>query len=286
LADAAVPLAVGIAAAAALVLAVALAARGADVTTLGVLILLPLSAFETVTPLADAARQVLRSADAASRIAPLLTAPPARPRGPLPAPAEPVLRLRHGDEDVEIDWCGRLFVAGPSGAGKTTMLLALAGLDERGGTVTVDGRPSTDYAEPSATVALFGEDAHVFATSVAENCRVATGSATDAEIEAALRRVGLERWLAGLPDGVGTLLPDGAGSLSGGQRRRLLLARALLSPAPVVLLDEPAEHLDRGDADAVLADILDPAGLFAGRTVVVAGHRPPPGVPTVTVGGA
>ncbi|MDF0528424.1 thiol reductant ABC exporter subunit CydC [Tsukamurella sp. 8F] len=279
-ADAATPLAVGIAAVAALLLAVPLS-RHADVTTIGVLILLPLSAFETVAPLADAARQLLRSTEAASRLAPLLHSPEARPRGDLPAPSEPDLYLVRDPRDIEVPWCGRLFVGGASGAGKTTLLLALAGLDARGGEVTVDGRPASEYADPTAAVALFREDAHVFATSVAENCRVAAGSATDEQIAAALARVGLAAWLAGLPDGIATLLPDGSASLSGGQRRRLLLARALLSPAPVVLLDEPTEHLDRADADALLADIADPAGMFTGRTVVIAGHSAPPGLPVV-----
>ncbi|CAM3629740.1 ABC transporter ATP-binding protein [Tsukamurella ocularis] len=164
---------------------------------------------------------------------------------------------------------------GASGSGKTTLLLALAGLDDRGGEVLVDGAPAREYADLPAAVGFFGEAAHVFATTVAENCRVARGDATDGEIDAALRRVGLGHWLDGLPGGVLTPLEDGAASLSGGQRRRLLLARALLSPAAVILLDEPTEHLDDADAQRLLAEILDPGGLFPGRTVVVAGHADP-----------
>ncbi|WP_019202217.1 thiol reductant ABC exporter subunit CydC [Tsukamurella sp. 1534] len=270
LADAAVPLAVGVAVLGALLLAFT-RAGAADPMTLGILILLPLSAFEAVAPLPDAARQYVRSADAASRLAPLLDLVPAPAAGERTVAGRPVLELdglvlRPGD---------RLLVRGESGAGKTTLLLALAGLDTRGGRVLVDGAPAADYADLPAAVGFFGEDAHVFATSLAENCRVARGDATDAEIETALRAVGLGPWIDGLTDGVHTALDHGADSLSGGQRRRLLLARALVSRATVVLLDEPTEHLDRADAGRLLDEILDPAGLFRGRTVVVAGHAAP-----------
>ncbi|MDP0398210.1 thiol reductant ABC exporter subunit CydC [Tsukamurella strandjordii] len=270
LADAALPLAVGVAAIAALLLAFGRAGH-ADPTTLGILVLLPLSVFEALAPLPDVARQYVRSADAASRLAPLLTLP-AVPVGTAPAPSHPSLRLG----DIALAPGERLAVRGESGAGKTTLLLALAGLDGRGGEVLVDGRPAADYADLPAAVAFFGEDAHVFATSIAENCRVARGDVSDEEVRLALRAVGLGEWIEGLPDGVRTPLEQGADSLSGGQRRRLLLARALVSTAPVVLLDEPTEHLDRADAARLLREILDPAGLFPGRTVVVAGHAAPP----------
>ncbi|GAB3129566.1 thiol reductant ABC exporter subunit CydC [Tsukamurella serpentis] len=269
LADAAVPLAVGLALIAALLLG-AERAGAVEATTLGILILLPLSAFEAVSTLPEAARQYVRSTDAAARIARLLRLE-AVPEGTREVPAHPVLTL--GDLTVEPG--ERLLVRGDSGSGKTTLLLALAGLDRRGGTAALNGTPVAEFADVPSVVGFFGEAAHVFATSVAENCRVARGSATDAEIETALRRVGLGPWLDELPSGVHTDLDRGADSLSGGQRRRLLLARALLSEVTVVLLDEPTEHLDRDDAARLLEQILDPAGLFAGRTVVVAGHARP-----------
>ncbi|MET9329445.1 ATP-binding cassette domain-containing protein, partial [Tsukamurella sp. NPDC003166] len=270
LADAAVPLAVGLAAIAALLFA-GTRAGAVDATTLGILILLPLSAFEAVSTLPDAARQYVRSVDAAGRIAPLLTLPVAL-SGTASVSVHPALRLG----DLELAPGDRLVVRGESGAGKTTLLLALAGLDARGGEVLVDGAPASTLADLPTAVGFFGEAAHVFATTVAENVRVARGDATEAEIDAALRRVGLGEWMDSLPDGVRTALEHGADSLSGGQRRRLLLARALVSDVAVVLLDEPTEHLDRADASRLLAAILDPGGLFPGRTVVVAGHAAPP----------
>ena len=106
---------------------------------------------------------------------------------------------------------------------------------------------------------------------------MAHGDCQDDELTAALHRVGLVRWLADLPDGLATVLTGGAQALSAGQRRRLLLARVLLSPAGIVLLDEPTEHLDAADAEPVLRQLLDPvSGLIAeDRTVVVATHHLP-----------
>src|SRR6185312_11538280 len=107
---------------------------------------------------------------------------------------------------------------------------------------------------------------------------------------AALAAVGLGGWLAGLPEGLSTVLTGGAQAVSAGQRRRLLLARAVVSPARIVLLDEPTEHLDPTDANAVLRDLLSPnSGLMAAdRTVVVATHHVPNDIrcPELSIGSA
>jgi ATP-binding cassette, subfamily C, bacterial CydC len=105
---------------------------------------------------------------------------------------------------------------------------------------------------------------------------VVLGDAQDSELEAALARVGLAAWLADLPDGLSTMLVAGETALSAGQRRRLLLARAVLSTFPVVLLDEPTEHLDADDGRRILTELLTPDAFFpADRTVVVATHHLP-----------
>ncbi len=93
-------------------------------------------------------------------------------------------------------------------------------------------------------------------------------------------RVGLSDWLAGLPEGLDTVLPGGAAAVSAGQRRRLLLARVLISPVPVVLLDEPTEHLDDADSARLLLALLDARGALTApeRTVVVATHQLPDAV--------
>jgi ATP-binding cassette subfamily C protein CydC len=88
--------------------------------------------------------------------------------------------------------------------------------------------------------------------------------------------VGLDDWLDAQPDGLSTVLVGGAAAVSAGQRRRLLLARALISTVPTVLLDEPTEHLDACDGSELLSRLLTPGALFkADRTVVVATHHLP-----------
>ncbi len=95
------------------------------------------------------------------------------------------------------------------------------------------------------------EDAHIFGTTVLENLRVANGSTSKQQARDALEAVQLGTWLDSLPAGLDTLLGAGGNTVSGGERRRLLLARALLSPAPIHLIDEPAEHLDADGIDAL-----------------------------------
>ena len=139
------------------------------------------------------------------------------------------------------------------------------------GSVTLDGQPVQfiDEHDMVSRVGFFAEDAHVFATTVRDNLLVARGDCTDDELVDALHRVGLREWLGRLPDGLATVLTGGAQALSAGQRRRLLLARALLSRVPIVLLDEPTEHLDAYDATPILAALLDPGR----RTLRARAHR-------------
>ncbi|MGC5615823.1 thiol reductant ABC exporter subunit CydC [Georgenia sp. Z1491] len=177
-------------------------------------------------------------------------------------------------QDLEVAWPGgptvarvdldltpgrSVAVVGPSGIGKSTVLATLAGLLEpTAGAVTIDGRDPAGLTSDlrAATVTLTAEDAHVFATSVLENLRVGRGDVTATEAAALLTQVGLGEWLAGLTDGLATRLGSDATTISGGERRRLLLARALASRAPLVLLDEPAEHLDPELADELVTDLL------------------------------
>lgn len=182
------------------------------------------------------------------------------------------------DVDLVLEPGRRVAVAGPSGAGKTTLLLTLAGLlPPVAGTVRLDGEDVTALPRARVVDAVVPttEDAHVFGTSVLENLRVARGDVTEPEAADALARVGLGGWLADLPDGLATLLgPDGR-TVSGGERRRLLLARALVADAPLLLVDEPAEHLDVPTADALLEHLwhLPPTRHGAARGVLVVTHR-------------
>ena len=242
---------------------------------LGVLALLPLAAFESVAALPGAAVAVTGAAGAARRLAELAGAAESdvdEPSTREPGPARPMLRARglrygHGRDvgaaDLDLPFGARHTIVGPSGSGKTTLLMTLAGLlPPRGGEFRADG-------------ALFvAEDGHVFATTVRDNLAVGAPRATDELMSATLHAVGLGTWAEGLPDGLSTVLPSGAADLSGGQRRRLLLARALLTDAPILLLDEPFEHLDDAGAAELRAilDAPDLPGARAERTVVVVEH--------------
>ena len=234
--------AVGISVLGAIVAAIGIASAVAPMTA-AILMLLPLSAFEATAALPAAAVQLTRSRIAARRLRDL-TEPGSDTRT---RPAVPHVELEPG---------ARLAVTGPSGSGKTTLLMAMA--------------------ENPSQAAFFAEDAHLFATTVRDNLLVARGDATDQELRNTLRRVGLGNWLDALPDGLSTVLVGGAAAVSAGQRRWLLLARALISTVPTVLLDEPTEHLDAADSSRLLTELLTPGALFPpDRTVVVATHHLP-----------
>lgn len=300
-------LAVGIAVLAALLLGVPALVDGriAEVD-LAVLVLTPLAAFEATSVLPAAAIQIHRSRAAAGRLMAVLDDAAVPDDAPVPPAAAsavdrdgvPGAGPRLTARGLAVGWPGRVpvvtgldvdlapgrsvVVVGPSGVGKTTLLLTLAGfLPPRAGEVLLDGIPLADV-DPSvrlSRLALTTEDAHVFETTVLENLRVARGDATEAEARDALVRAGLGDWLAGLPDGLGTALGSDARSVSGGERRRLLLARSLLATAPVLLIDEPAEHLDPATADRLVGDLLAaprdaaPDAEAPRRGVLVVTHR-------------
>lgn len=249
---------------------------------MGVLVLLPLAAFESVAALPGAAVAVTGAAGAARRLAeltdsgdsgePAATEASSRETPPNPAPDAPRVHARNlvyghdrdvGVRDLDLPFGARETIVEPSGSGKTTLLMTLAGLlPARGGECSADG-------------ALFvAEDGHVFATTVRDNLAVGAPRATDDMMAATLRAVGLGDWVAGLPDGLGTVLAAGAGDMSGGQRRRLLLARALLTDAPILLLDEPFEHLDDAGAAELRAILDSPVlpGTRPERTIIVVEH--------------
>jgi ABC-type multidrug transport system fused ATPase/permease subunit len=140
------------------------------------------------------------------------------------------------------------------------------------GSVTLDGVEIAELNsdEYRRVVGLVAQDAHVFDSTLEENLRLARREATADQLRAALDRVRLLDWAEGLPAGLASEVGERGGRISGGQRQRLSVARALLADFPVLVLDEPGEHLDTPTADAMLADLLD---LTQGRTTLLITHR-------------
>ena len=137
------------------------------------------------------------------------------------------------------------------------------------------GHPALDADELRTVIGLCEQDAHVFDSTLEANLRLAKPSATGGELRYALARARLLDWTDSLPRGLATPVGEHGARLSGGQRQRLALARVLLADFPVVILDEPAEHLDEDTADELTRDLLS---AVAGRTVLLITHRPvPPG---------
>ncbi len=267
---------------------------------LAVITLVPLAAFEATAALGPASVQLVTSAGAALRVIELVDAaqdsraslPEPTPLPPLEESEEPVLIAR----GLAVGWPGgpvvaegvdlelrpgrSLAVAGPSGIGKTTLLYTLAGLLEpRAGTVELNGLPVWSVPRPQVHehLSVTTEDAHVFATSVLENLRVAWGRLDAETAGQRLTEAGLGDWYRSLPQGLDTMLGEAGQGVSGGERRRLLLARALCCPARLMMLDEPGEHLDPVTADRLLGGLLaaghDAPGSGSARGVLVVTHR-------------
>ena len=261
-----------------------------DPVLLAVVALVPLAAFELVVGLPGTAQAMESAQRSAARLDSVINADP-----PVVEPKRPValpravrhdlrvrgLRARYAADapwvvdgvDLDLSPGRRIALVGPSGVGKSTLAAVLVRFVEYGGgSVQLDGVElhDVDGDDVRRLVGLVEQDAHVFDSTVRENVRLARPDASDRELLVALSRARLDDFVAALPLGLDTPVGEHGSSLSGGQRQRLAVARALLADFPILVLDEPSEHLDADTADALTADLL---AATEGRTTLLITHR-------------
>lgn len=250
-------------------------------------VLLTLAAFEAAGAIPRAGALAGHAAAAAARVLDAAS-PPATSEPPV-ADAPPIRGTALRFEDVRFAWPGRpptldglsldipagtrVAILGPSGSGKSTLAaLALKVVVPTQGRVVLGGADLAllPAAAVRARIAWLSQSTHVFADTVRNNLLLANPGADDQAVWQALQQAGLAEVVQALPEGLGTWIGEGGAGLSGGQLRRVALARALLSPAPILILDEPATGLDDTAERAFLTTLNDAA---PGRTVVLITHR-------------
>jgi ATP-binding cassette subfamily C protein CydCD len=249
------------------------------------LVLVPLALLDVLMTVPDAGAVAVRTRAARSRLAALERLLPAvtEPAAPMELTGPIGVRL----DGVSLGWTDRVAVAdldlpvapgqavgivGPSGCGKSTIAAALVRhLAPLRGDYRIDGYDAQEIGSPEVRrhVGLVDDDPYVFASSVRENLRLASPGADDRALVDALRAAGLSDWYAALPDGLDTFLGDGATGVSGGERARIGIARALLADPEVLVLDEPTAHLDTATARAVTDTVLAARSGTAGRRSMV-----------------
>jgi ATP-binding cassette subfamily C protein len=186
-----------------------------------------------------------------------------------PGAEEPVLR----DVDLTIPAGGSLALVGATGAGKSTLAALIAGIGTpQAGSVRVGpvDLAGVDEAGARALVSILTQETHVFSGPLADDLRLAAPEATDAELVDALRTVGADEWVDALPEGLGTRVGEGGERLDVTKVAQIALARLVLSPSPVVVLDESTAEAGSEGAAALERAVL---AACSGRTTLFVAHR-------------
>ncbi|EOY5421543.1 cysteine/glutathione ABC transporter ATP-binding protein/permease CydC [Cronobacter dublinensis] len=184
-------------------------------------------------------------------------------------PGQPQAALR--DITLDVAPGEHIVILGRTGCGKSTLLQLLTrAWDPTSGEVTLGGVPIASYHEAAlrATMSVVPQRVHLFSATLRDNLRLAAPDADDAALSAILKRTGLEKLLE--DEGLNAWLGEGGRQLSGGELRRLGIARALLHDAPMLLLDEPTEGLDAETERQILALVREVA---AHKTLLMVTHR-------------
>jgi thiol reductant ABC exporter CydC subunit len=259
-----------------------------DGVMVAVLAMLAITPFESVAPLPAAFERLGRSLGATDRLFEVIDAEPptSPPEQPVPIPAGRTLNVRDaivmsangsrilGPIDLTVRPGARVGIVGETGAGKTTLAHVICRFrDPDEGVVSLGGVDlrELDPDELRGVVGYEDDRAFLFRGSIAGNVRIGDSNATYDDVRATLDRVGFGEWLDELPGGLDYDVGEGGELVSGGQRRRLALARALLADFPILVLDEPISGLDPVTAEAVMNDLLDAA---RERSLILITHRP------------
>jgi ATP-binding cassette subfamily C protein CydC len=273
------------------VLAVACPAVTAGALTgpdLVMLLLFSGASFEAAGTLPGALQAIPGVAEALRRIGQLANAPPpvpdpTLPGEPLPMATDLVFRnvscshtnglsaLRGFNLRIPAGKCVAL--AGPSGSGKSTLVEVLLRFRDYDGSITVGGTELRSLTGENVRrlFSALPQQPHLFNTTIRENILLARPDAPGKDLSKAVSDSGLAPWVARLPQGLDTTVGEGASTVSGGELRRIALARALLKDAPILLLDEPTEGLDAAMEQSVVARLKE---RVRGRTVLMVSHRP------------
>jgi thiol reductant ABC exporter CydC subunit len=256
---------------------------------LAVLPLATIATFEAVQPLSRAVQLLDSTRGSARRLFELIDEPPSviDPEAPAPMPDTFGLEvrdlsfryapheawvLRH--LDVQVAAGERVALVGPSGCGKSTLLaLLLRFWDYQSGSIRVGDLDlrELDQEQVRRMFSVVPQDVHLFNATIEDNLALADGDADLATMTRACRLAQLEELIEGLPDGYHTVVGEDGLLLSGGERRRLAIARAIIKDAPIVIFDEATADLD-GTTEAALWTALDP--WLEGKTVLTISHRP------------
>lgn len=247
-----------------------------------------MAAFEAVWPLPAAFQFMGRTREAGRRLGEITRQQPvpvfperseATPQGfdlrfdavtfAYPGTGKPVLE----GVDFHIAAGTRTALLGETGSGKSTIVHLLARFwDPDAGAVRIGGRDIRTFSETDLRrlVTVVSQDAHIFNATLGDNLRMACPDADDARLTEAIEQAGLGDFLGRLPRGLDTWVGEAGARLSGGQARRLAVARAFLHDAPVWVLDEPTEGLDRATERRLMASILRHT---RHRTLLLITHR-------------
>ena len=269
----------------------AVQAQGLAPPELAMLALLAMASFESLTPLPVAFQSLGESREAMARVLNLVNAEPEvrDPAHPQTLPDGHALQLsdvsfRYGDSQPwvlrQLDWQvpsgARIALIGPNGAGKSSVMALLTRLRApQHGVIRLDGINLADMSgeQVRSRFAVLSQHAHLFNTTLRSNLRLAAPDADDSRLRQACRASGIEDFVDSLPAGLDTPVGELGSALSGGQARRIALARTLLKPAPILILDEPTEGMDAVTAEQVMRGIH--AWVRAQtQTLIVITHRP------------